>query len=147
MKWIKEKMGSWFDIKVRAMLGGDSGDDKEVTILGRIVRWGEKGIEYEADPQHRKKVLEYFGFESNARKLSSNGEKSEKEEEWELEDLEKEEATVYRGLAARLNYMSQDSPDLQFPIKACSQEMAKPKRGSWKRIKNCLLYTSDAADE
>ena len=140
LKWIREKMKSWFEIKVRAMLGSDVKDDKEVTILGRIVRWGESGIEYEADPKHRKKILEYFGFEDNARRLSSNGEKSEKEEEWEFEDLGKEEATVYRGLAARLNYMSQDSPDLQFPIKSCSQEMSKPKRGSWKRIKKVARY-------
>ena len=36
--WISEKMKSWFEIKVRALLGPDEGDDKHVVILGRHVR-------------------------------------------------------------------------------------------------------------
>ena len=51
-------MEEWFEIKVRAVLGGDPKDDKEVTILGRTVRWMDWGIEYEADSRHRKQVLE-----------------------------------------------------------------------------------------
>ena len=31
-------MKGWFEIKVRATLGPDKGDDKEVVILGRKVR-------------------------------------------------------------------------------------------------------------
>ena len=38
-------MASWFDIQVRGMLGPDRDDDKEVTILGRTVRWTDEGIE------------------------------------------------------------------------------------------------------
>eukprot|EP00973_Karenia_brevis_P041928 5803671-Karenia_brevis.AAC.1 len=57
LEWVKGLMKSWFEIKVRAVLGPDSKDDKEVTILGRIVRWVEEGIEYEADPKHRKIIL------------------------------------------------------------------------------------------
>ena len=36
--WIRDLMKSWFEIKVRAVLGPDSKDDKEVVILGRRVR-------------------------------------------------------------------------------------------------------------
>ena len=73
LKWIRELMESWFPIKVRAALGMDNGDDKEVTILGREVKWTEEGIEYEADPRHRKKILDYFGFEEGAKPLTHNG--------------------------------------------------------------------------
>ena len=52
----------------------------------------------------------------------------------------REEAKVYRGLAARLNFMSQDCPDLQFPIKPCSREMAKPTRESWRHLKKVARY-------
>ena len=55
--WIRDLMASWFEIKVRAMLGMDEKDEKEVVILGRIVRWKEGGIEFEADPKHRQLVL------------------------------------------------------------------------------------------
>ena len=56
-------MQGWFEIKVRAALGPDEHDDIEATILGRIVRWTQKGIEYEADPKHRKMILDYFGLD------------------------------------------------------------------------------------
>ena len=54
---------------------------KEVVILGRVVRWKDWGIEYEADPKHTKIVEEYFGFEAGSKTLTSNGDKDEKEEE------------------------------------------------------------------
>ena len=138
--WVRDLMASWFDIKIRAMLGIDEKDDKEVVILGRIVRITEQGIEYEADPKHRRLILEHFGFDDGSRLLSHNGDKDDKEEEWEREDLDKEEATIFRGLAARMNFLGLDCPDLQFPIKQCSREMAKPQRGSWKRMKKIARY-------
>eukprot|EP00973_Karenia_brevis_P039737 5484695-Karenia_brevis.AAC.1 len=42
LMWIKGLMKEWFEMKVRAVLGPDPGDDKEVTILGRMVRWTEE---------------------------------------------------------------------------------------------------------
>ena len=39
MKWVTAQVESWFEIKVRATLGPDKKDDKEVVILGRTVRW------------------------------------------------------------------------------------------------------------
>ena len=47
-------MKEWFEIKVRAMLGPESDDDKQVTHLGRQIRWTQNGIEFEADPKHRR---------------------------------------------------------------------------------------------
>ena len=137
--WIRDLLKSWFDIKVRAILGSDGDDDEEVTILGRIVRWRDWGVEYEADPKHRNIVLEYFGFGGETKRLAYNGEKDDREEEWEKEHLQKEEATAFRGLAARLNFLAQDCPDLQFAIKQCSREMATPTRGSWKRNEDLTL--------
>ena len=80
-------------------------------------------------------LLEYFGFKGNSAPLASNGDTSAKVEAWHSEPLGKTEATAYRGLAARLNYMSQDCPDLQFPIKEVSRDMASPTKGSWLKIK------------
>ena len=42
--WIEGLMSDWFEIKVRAKLGPKDDDDKEVTILGRTVRWTVWGI-------------------------------------------------------------------------------------------------------
>ena len=47
-------MKAWFEVKVRARLGPDKKDDKEATLLGRVIRWEDWGITCEADPKHRK---------------------------------------------------------------------------------------------
>ena len=60
-------------------------------------------------------------FDDKTRGLTHNGEKEYKQDEgWQLEELEPTEATVFRGLAARMNFLSLDCPDLQFPVKQTS---------------------------
>ena len=41
---IIENMKSWFEIKMRALLGSEDGDDKHVVTHGRHVRWTADGI-------------------------------------------------------------------------------------------------------
>ena len=134
-------MMSWFEIKVRALLGPEEGDDKSIVLLGRQVRWTAESIEYEADPKHRKLIMEHFGFDEETNHFVFCCEEDwRKEEEWEEEELPAEEATVFRGIAARANFLRLDCPDLQFPVKQMSREMAKPKAGSWKRMKKIARY-------
>ena len=141
LKWIEKLMESWFEIKVRGMLGMDDSDDKEIVILGRIVRYTKDGITYEADPKHRRLILEYFGFDETTRALTHNGDKEGQDtDEWDLEELPAKEATEFRGMSARMNFLGLDSPDLQFPVKRTSREMSNPRNGSWKRIKKIARY-------
>ena len=121
LKWIQDKMANWFEIKVRGLLGPDPEDLKEITILGRIVRWMDDGIHYQADPKHRKIMLESLGMNEGTRVFKSNGDKEVSSQGEDDLLLEKDKAKSFRGLAARLNFMSLDCPDLQFPIKDCSR--------------------------
>ena len=122
-------------------MGPEEEDDKHVAILGRHVRWTADGIEYEADPKHRKLIMEHFGFDEESSGLVYNGERDwRKEEEWEEVLLEKEEAMVFRGVVVRAIFLSLACPDLQFPVKQMSREMAKPMVGSWKRMKKIARY-------
>ena len=133
--WIRDLMASWFDIKVRAILGPDKYDDKEVVILGRIVRYGSWGISYEADPRHRRLLMERFGLEEGSRGLASNGDKEDKMVDGDEDVLPLDGAKDFRANAARMNFLSLDCPDIQFPSKNCSREMSCPKVGSWKIFK------------
>ena len=92
------------------------------------------------DPKHRKKILEYFGFDEKTRVLNINGDPDFREQEGDCEELGKEEGKVFRGLAARMNYMGMDDVDLLFGSKACSKEMARPTMGSWKKMKKVARY-------
>ena len=60
--WIEGLMKDWFEIKVRAKLGPEDTVDKEVTILGRTVRWRVWGLEYQADERHRKSSWNISGL-------------------------------------------------------------------------------------
>ena len=62
------------------------------------------------------------------------------DEEWEEVILEKGEATEFRGAAARLNFLSQDSPELMYPAKEISKEMSSPILGGWKRLKKIARF-------
>eukprot|EP00973_Karenia_brevis_P066238 9206626-Karenia_brevis.AAC.1 len=79
--------------------------------------------------------MEYFGFNEKTKPLTMNGDREDKVEEWKEEFLGKPEAKEFRGLAARLNFMSLDCPNLQFAIKHCSRDMANPKIVSWRALK------------
>ncbi len=86
MQRITKLMTEWYEIKVRAMMGLDANDDKEVVILGRTVRWLEDRNEYEADDKHRRLLMEKFGVTEDSKVITSNGKFEEaKGEEWELE--------------------------------------------------------------
>ena len=50
------------------------------------------------------------------------------------------EATRYRALAARLNYLAADRPDLQYAVKCACQCMSDPTWGGWKQLKRIGRY-------
>ena len=58
LRWIKGLMETWYDVKFRGILGNGKDEVKEIMLLNRILRVTEKGIEYEVDPKHRKKILD-----------------------------------------------------------------------------------------
>ena len=58
-------------------------------IAEQIRRLRADGIEYEADPKHRKLIMEHFGFDDESSHLVFNGEKDwRKEEAWEEDELQ-----------------------------------------------------------
>ena len=58
----------------------------------------------------------------------------------EVEPLNAQDAKVFRGLAARLNYLAQDRPDVQFAAKEVSRRMARPSTRDWGLLKHVGRY-------
>ncbi len=54
------------EIKVRARLGGDEKEDKEIVVLGRLVTLRSWGYEYQADPKNKAIILEKFGLDGKS---------------------------------------------------------------------------------
>ena len=66
--------------------------------------------------------------------------------------LTPEEATMYRALSARANYLAQDRVDIAFSTKELCREFAIPTRDSYAKLKRvprylvglpCLVYVYD----
>jgi len=139
--WIKSKMEESYELKMRAMLGDDFGDDKEITILNRLISWKEGCIHYEADPKHVFEILKYFNLNDESKILVVPFVRETKEElAKEDAELSPEVATEFRGLAARANYLSLDRVDIQYTTKEICRDMASPKASSLSKMKRLARY-------
>ena len=98
---------------VRGIWGEPIEELRESRILNRIVRWTPKGWEYEADQRHAELIVKTMGLEKG-KPVSTPG---EEEPAGKLEDNDKslgpKEATLYRMVAARTNYLSSHRTDIQ----------------------------------
>ena len=112
----------------------------EASVLNRVVRATEDGWEYEADQRHIDLLISGMGLEG-AKAVTAPG---EDEKQWEEEEnaveLNPAEARVFRSHAARINYLAQDRPDLQYCAKEVCRAMATPTRGAWKKLKRIVRY-------
>ena len=68
-KEIGAKMAEWYDIEIRGMMGPDAGDDKEIRVLSRIVKWESDKLIYEADDKHVTNILYELRLAENAKGL------------------------------------------------------------------------------
>ena len=54
--------------------------------------------------------------------------------------LTREEATMFRALSARANFLSQDKPDINFSTKELCREFSQPNQKSYMRLKRLIRY-------
>ena len=127
-------MREWYDIKDRGTMGSEKDEIKEVTILGRTVRWMAEGLEYEADAAHRRRIMEAEGLEEDSKAAPSPAVKEDNgKAELDEMDFDANEHRRFRSKGATLNYLGQDRSDIQYAVKEICQGMSRPtegKRGS-----------------
>jgi len=96
----------------------------------------------EPDQRHVDLIIKELGLEE-AKGVSSPGEPEQRwEEEENAEELGSADASKYRAIAARANYISSDRVDMMYATKEICRHMAKPTKGALKkltRLGRCLL--------
>ena len=133
--------------------------DKELKILNRTVHWTPRGIAIEADKRHVAEIIKEVNCDANherptehekedackeemeafpieerkdrGRCMAAHAKKA-KEEAAEADPMDEEEATRFRGVAARVNYLSQDRINLKMSSLKMSRHMSRPKKEDWK---------------
>ena len=88
-----------------------------MTVLNRLIRWTDNGVEYEADPRQCERLLEGLGLDDGCMSTATPGLKPIIEQLKDDKPLDVEGRTEFRALAARANYIAQDRIDIQLPAK------------------------------
>ena len=106
-----------------------------------MIEWDEDGIWYEADQRHADLTVSELGLKE-AKPVSTPGTKEDVDRM--LADLgpilSPVDATMYRAMAARLNYLALDRSDIQFATKEIARHMAAPTEGNWLLMKRLGRY-------
>jgi hypothetical protein len=139
LDWLEKRLGEQYEIKIGPRLGPGPNDAKEATVLNRIVRWTEDGLEYEADPRQAEKLLRECGLEG-ASAVATPGVRPSAEQLSADKDLITGLHTAFRGSAARGNYLANDRPDCQFAAKEICRWMSSPTDLSWQAMKRMARY-------
>ena len=112
----------------------------------------------EADPRHAELVVKQLGLEEsktsstpgvklarycNVRGGDTEGGRSEDQNDVKdegEEEMTAEDAKVYRGVVARLNYIAPERVDIQYAVKEAARNMAKPRVKDWHALTRLGKY-------
>ena len=113
---------------------------QEGRVLNRVVRWTPQGWEVEPDQRHVDLIVKELGL-LDANPVSTPGETENRDDEADNEKpLSAHDATKFRGLAARANYLAADRTDVMYSVKEICRQMAAPTVGSLKKLKRLGRY-------
>ena len=139
LDWFESSMKKAYELKVGGRLGPGPRDDKEATVLNRVIRWTSAGLEYEADPRQVERLLAEVELEG-ANGASTPGVKTLEHQIAEERELPPSQHTRFRGWAARANYLAADRPDAMYAAKEVCRYMAKPTNLAMMALKRLCRY-------
>ena len=145
LKCLKAKLSARFEIKTTTVgANAHDGEVREARILNRVIRITPEGWEYEADQRHADPIIRETGASCKGTLSHQGGDKKTLEEEGVSKELVGAEATRFRAVAARANYLSADRPDIQYSVNEVCRRMAKPVEGDWQKLTRLGRYLKGA---
>ena len=137
LSWIRRDMENKFEITAN-VLGPEEGMENEIRVLNRTLRWTDSGITYEPDQRHAEIIIKELNLVDSSKSTTEPHKSAQRrsnpvgtpavpenhvalQERDNSEYMDKHDASRYRALSARLNYLSLDRPDLQFAAKRASR--------------------------
>ena len=141
LDWFKAEIMKVYAIDFKARLGPEDSDQKSVRLLNRIVEWTPEGINIEADQRHAEIIISQLGLE-DAKPLSDPGDRIDPKKLTceDKKELDPKDASQYRAIVARGNYLSIDRTDIRFAIKELARRMSKPRYIDYKQLVHFCRY-------
>ena len=140
LEWMKSELGKNLEIKTQKI--GRKEKTQQMTFLGRVITWEESGIKYEADPRHAEIVIQSLGLAGGkgAATPGSTTKLDVRDESASNPLMAGQDATNYRAVTARLNFLAQDRTDIQHATKEVSRYMSAPRAGDMEGLKHIGKY-------
>ncbi len=142
LDWFKKALEGKYELEENARLGPGPGDDKRASVLNRVVRWTEEGLEYEADPRQAEQLVKDPRLEG-AKGVGTPGVKLNKEQVLSDKVLGRDKETPFRAVAARANYLAADRPECQYAAKEICRWMAAPTECSLAALKRLGRFVEE----
>ena len=136
---VAKSLAEWYEVKIRAVMGPDVSDDHEVRILNRTLKWKNNCIQYEGDERHAKTVIAGMGLQGDSKGLDAATVKEDDGTD-DTEELSEAGSKRYRSLAAVVNFLSLDRPDLQYAASVLGRSMSRPTVKAEARLKRVARY-------
>ncbi len=136
LSWLEAALNSEFTIKT-SRIDLRRGSDRELRVLNRVIRIGEHGLEYEADPRQAELIVREAAVAS-VKDVATPAIKREGENE-EMK-MDATSASLYRSAVARCNYLAADRPDIAYATKCACQRMADPCTTDWDKVERIARY-------
>ena len=139
LDWLENEMQRHYELTIQPRLGPGDDDAKEAIVLNRVIRWTDRGIEYEADPRQAEKLVAECGMTAT-NTVATPGVRISFDQLEKDDELPDHLHTAFRGSAARANYLAADRLDCQFSAKEICRWMAKPTKAAWEALKRLCRY-------
>ena len=137
--WFKNILETRFEVSTK-IIGTGPEESRQEKVLNRVIAVDKDGWTYEADQRHGELIVRAMNVEG-AKGVKTTGEdaKAWKEEE-DAEKIGAREASEFRAVAARANYLALDRADIQYAVKEICRGMANPTRGDVRRLRRLARY-------
>ena len=129
--WFKKRLEEIYEIKTQ-LIG--PGGEKTGKVLNRIITFTGDGYELEADQRHSEMIVEQLGVAGSGGITTAGCQNEEVESPEQEEKLPDGDITLFRGVAARANYLGPDRPDMLYASKEVCREMSSPSVGGLEKM-------------
>ena len=114
LDWMEVQLQAVYEIQTQK-LGLDAGCVSEGKVLNRMIRCDAKWWSLEADPRHAELIIEQLGVGELRSAVTPGIDGIDGFDREDNVEITRSDATRFRWVAARCNYLVFDRPDIHFP--------------------------------
>ncbi len=156
LRWLDCELKKKFELKTEFLGPDPRRHVQQLRVLNRVISWQRDGLTYEADQRHAELLIRELGLEygkpvatagsrddmakASTVEVDGEGKVVTATDDDDSPLLAPGEATKFRALTARANYLAQDRPEAQYAIKEVARRMATPRERDWNLLKRLGRY-------